>query len=79
MNNQPVTGFRFIHQWVEYTAQNNPNAIAVNDGSIFSYSQLNSDASGLANTLFENGVRQGDCVGVCLPRSYDLMVSILTS
>jgi amino acid adenylation domain-containing protein len=77
MNNQPVTGFRFIHQWVENIAQNNPDAIAVNDSSLFSYSQLNSDASGLANTLFENGVRQGDCVGVCLPRSYDLMVAIL--
>jgi len=77
MNNQSVTNFQFIHQWVENTAQLHPEAIAVNDGREFSYQQLIADATNLAAYLVENGVKQGDCVGVCLPRSYSLMYAIL--
>lgn len=77
MNNSSVTKFIFLHEWFEKIAETYPDAIAVSDPYLYSYSKLNTDSSRLSNYLLSRGIQQGDCVGVCLPRSYDLMVAIL--
>jgi amino acid adenylation domain-containing protein len=78
---------------VEATAKRMPDAIAVSFGSEthyseiqdsvslknqkLSYQQLNSQANQLARLLIERGVSPGNRVAVCLPRSVELVVSIL--
>ncbi|KAF7783783.1 hypothetical protein PRUB_a5355 [Pseudoalteromonas rubra] len=62
----------------EQQAALTPDAIAVHsDTEQLSYAQLNAQAAKLADCLQEQGVEPGDLVGVCMPRSACLMVSLL--
>ncbi|WP_125564743.1 non-ribosomal peptide synthetase [Pseudoalteromonas rubra] len=62
----------------EQQAALTPDAIAVHsDTEQLSYAQLNTQAAKLADCLQEQGVEPGDLVGVCMPRSACLMVSLL--
>jgi amino acid adenylation domain-containing protein len=57
-----------------------PQAAAlVEAGKPVSYGELNARANRLARLLQAAGVRPGDCVGVCLPRSADLIASLLAA
>lgn len=47
------------------------------DGQLLSYGDLNARANQLAHRLIVDGLRPGDCVGICLPRSFDLLVAVL--
>jgi amino acid adenylation domain-containing protein len=63
---------------VERVARERPdaNAVTSSDGDL-SYGQLWSQALALAGRLQEQGVRPGDPVALCLPRSSELVVGAL--
>ncbi|MFD4028383.1 amino acid adenylation domain-containing protein [Streptomyces sp. NPDC058576] len=55
-----------------------PDAPALTAGSAtLSYAELDSRAELLADGLYAHGVRPGDLVGLCLPRSTDLVAAML--
>ncbi|MGW5689355.1 condensation domain-containing protein, partial [Nonomuraea sp. NPDC003754] len=51
-------------------------AICGGDGVWLSYAEFGARVNGLASVLRERGVGLGDVVGVCLPRSVDLVVAV---
>ncbi|HWI58629.1 MAG TPA: amino acid adenylation domain-containing protein, partial [Bacillota bacterium] len=62
----------------EAQVERSPTAIAVRyDGKELTYAELNGHANQLARRLQGHGVKPGVLVGVCLPRSLDLMVALL--
>jgi amino acid adenylation domain-containing protein len=68
----PLQGF-FEHQ-----ASITPDAIAVTwRGKSLSYEQVNQSANRLAAWLKEQGTGQGNMVGICATRSFDLVIGIL--
>ncbi|MFI1222524.1 MULTISPECIES: amino acid adenylation domain-containing protein [unclassified Streptomyces] len=55
-----------------------PDAPALTAGSTtLSYAELDDRAEALADGLYAHGVRPGDLVGLCLPRSTDLVAAML--
>ena len=67
-----------IHQLFERQAARTPDAMAVlADDDQLSYHELNARANRLARCLQEHGVRDGDCVGIALERSADLVIAEL--
>ncbi|WP_258044158.1 amino acid adenylation domain-containing protein [Streptomyces sp. SM11] len=55
-----------------------PDAPALTAGpTTLSYAELNDRAEVLADGLYAHGVRPGDLVGLCLPRSTDLVTAML--
>ncbi|MFI2079420.1 amino acid adenylation domain-containing protein [Streptomyces rubiginosohelvolus] len=55
-----------------------PDAPALTAGSTtLSYAELDARAETLADGLYAHGVRPGDLVGLCLPRSTDLVAAML--
>lgn len=55
-----------------------PDAPALTAGATtLSYAELNCRAEVLADGLYAHGVRPGDLVGLCLPRSTDLVAAML--
>ncbi|WP_431936062.1 amino acid adenylation domain-containing protein [Micromonospora sp. RP3T] len=76
---RPPEGRPFVHQAVHARASADPDAVAVRDadGTDLTYAELASAVDGLARALRGAGVGRGDRVGVCLPRSADLVVAFL--
>jgi amino acid adenylation domain-containing protein len=71
---EPLT----IHQCFERQVVRCPRAIAVVDGATrLSYAELNDSANRLARHLTTLGVGPEVMVGICLGRSYELIVAIL--
>ncbi|MEU4745840.1 condensation domain-containing protein, partial [Actinosynnema sp. NPDC023658] len=69
---------RGVHALFAERAALAPDAPAVVfDDVVLSYGELNARANRLARYLVAVGVRPGSLVGVCLPRSADLVVSLL--
>jgi non-ribosomal peptide synthetase component F len=69
---------RCIHQLFEGHVESDPEARAVvSEDTCLSYTQLNAKANRLARHLQEMGVAPEDVVGVRMPRSDGLLVSIL--
>ncbi|WP_158206633.1 non-ribosomal peptide synthetase [Pseudoduganella flava] len=67
-----------LHTLFEAQAARTPDAIAlVCDDAEVSYAALNGRANALAQQLRALGVRPEDTVGVCLPRTADLVVALL--
>jgi amino acid adenylation domain-containing protein len=67
-----------IHQLFEASALQYPDRIAVTDREqSYSYAVLNRKANQLAWTLQKSGVRPEMYVGICLPRTVDLIVGLL--
>ncbi|WP_429002560.1 amino acid adenylation domain-containing protein [Xanthomonas fragariae] len=67
-----------IHALFEQQVARHPDAVAVVDGARqYSYATLNCCANRLAHHLIESGVRPGDHVAICLPRSMELLVAQL--
>ncbi|MEO1592147.1 MAG: amino acid adenylation domain-containing protein, partial [Cyanobacteria bacterium J06632_22] len=67
-----------IHELFEAQAQETPDAPALTDGQrALSYRTLNQAANRLAHHLRELGVGAETRVGVCLPRTASLVVSLL--
>ncbi len=67
-----------VHQLFEEQVASTPNAVAVVDQRRhLTYHDLNTQAGALARQLLSLGVGPDVCVGVCLPRSVDFVMSIL--
>jgi len=63
---------------IEAQAQKTPQAIAVRCGTAtLNYAQLDARANALAAHLQQHGVVRGDRVGLCLPRSVDLITAVI--
>ncbi len=67
-----------LHTAFERQVELNQDRPALSEGSEqLSYAGLNRLANQLAHRLIENGVSPGDFVGLCLPRSTELIVGLL--
>ena len=69
---------KVIHQLFEEQVNANPDAIAVEfEKEALTYKELNGSANSLAHILRQNGVEANRVVGVLLPRSPELIITIL--
>ncbi len=67
-----------LHHLFEQQAQRTPLAIALSDGQRqLTYDELNGRANQLAHLLRRRGVGPGQLVGLCLTRSFDLVIGLL--
>ncbi|MBW8849060.1 MAG: amino acid adenylation domain-containing protein, partial [Burkholderiales bacterium] len=67
-----------IHELIEAQVRRSPDAVAVvHEGVTLSYAELNRRANRLAHALIEQGVMPDERVAICLPRSAQMMVSVL--
>ncbi|MFY1594504.1 amino acid adenylation domain-containing protein [Micromonospora sp. WMMD737] len=67
-----------LHRMVEAQVDRSPDADAVwCDGQSLTYGELDAAANRVAALLVDRGVRPGDRVGVCLPRSPRLVAALL--
>jgi amino acid adenylation domain-containing protein len=76
---RPYPSDKCIHQLVEERAEQTPDAIAIEDGARrLTYRELNQSANKLANFLRRNGVGAEVPVAICLKRSADLLIALLS-
>ena len=74
----PADGGHLLHSLVERQVDQSPDAIAVRAvDAVLTYAELEVRANRVAWYLREAGVGPGDLVGVCLPRTSDLVVVLL--
>ncbi len=67
-----------MHELFLEQAAKTPDAVAVRwSARQFTYRELQEYAQGLANELRAEGVRDGDRVGIYMPRSIEMVVSVL--
>lgn len=67
-----------MHFLVESCVNSHPDSVALSfEGKDLTYSELNQKANQVARALMQVGVVPGDRVGVCLERSFDLIISLL--
>jgi amino acid adenylation domain-containing protein/non-ribosomal peptide synthase protein (TIGR01720 family) len=68
-----------IHELFEEQARRNPGNVAVvcEDGQL-TYEELNVGSNRLAHLLVSRGVNAGDVVGICLERSTQMFVALLS-
>ena len=73
-----LSRYSCIHQIITEQASRTPEHVAlVYQGESLTYAQLDAKSSQLAKYLVESGVRKNSFVGICLDRSFDMVVSIL--
>ncbi len=78
VNKNKARQLRPFHLLFEDQVERSPDATAVVfDGRSTTYRELNAGANRLAHHLRNLGVRVGDLVGVCLPRSSEMIATIL--
>ena len=66
-----------IPQYLDEHAEHTPDSVALRyEGELLRYSELARRANRLAHALRANGVKRGDRVGIYLPRSLELGVSV---
>ena len=66
-----------LHELFETQCESTPNALALIDGETeLTYHELKRLADGYAERLCEQGIRSGTRVGVCLPKSADLVAAL---
>lgn len=74
----PTESADTIHALIAKTAQDMPDAVAIEDGEReLTYRELEERAARLAGALAARGARPGSVVGLYLDRSADLVVSML--
>jgi amino acid adenylation domain-containing protein len=74
----PYPRDRCVHELFEEQARRTPDAVAlVSAGAVTSYGELDEQANRLARTLGAAGAGPGELVGVCLPRSAELITTLL--
>lgn len=67
-----------IHQLFEKQVQKTPDAVAIQfEGRSLTYTELNTQANQLAHYLRKSGVGADALVGICIPPSLELIVSLL--
>ncbi len=74
----PYPGDRCIHTLISAQVAKTPEAPAVRFGDVsLSYGELEQRSNQLAHWLVKLGIKPDDLVGLCLPRSVDLIVGLL--
>lgn len=75
-----------IHEHFEQQVVRTPNAPAIVQGTrgseemdLLSYASLNQQANQLAHHLMDQGIQVGDLVAICLPRGFEMVISILAT
>jgi len=69
-----------VHQLFEQQVERTPDATAVKFGEdALSYRELNYRANALAHHLRARGIGPDSIVGICLERSFDMVVSVLAA
>jgi amino acid adenylation domain-containing protein len=69
---------KIVPRLIEDRAARHPERIALqHEDARLTYRELNARANRLAHRLRDLGVRPGSLVGICLPRSTDLVVTLL--
>ena len=67
-----------VHEQIAMQAQQSPGAIALAwNNQTLTYAELDQRSTQLAHYLRTLGITAGQRIGLCLPRSFDLMISIL--
>jgi amino acid adenylation domain-containing protein len=67
-----------IHTLIEQQVDRTPDAPALTfEGRSLSYAEMDAWANRIAHLLRERGVRPGQLVGVCLERSFEMIVTLL--
>ncbi|HEX7836823.1 MAG TPA: amino acid adenylation domain-containing protein [Kofleriaceae bacterium] len=79
---RPATGAPGCHRLFERQCRQSPDAVAVSHGSDQTseqrtYAALNADANRMARYLITRGIRPGDRVGICMPRSVRQIAAVL--
>ena len=75
---RPAPKLRCVHRWIEAQASREPEAVALTAaGASITYAELNAQANRLARRLRALGVGPEMLVGLCLPRSTDMVVALL--
>lgn len=75
---QPFPRERLIHELFEQRVDARPDAIALELGQkSLNYRELEEKANRLAHALRARGARPGVYIGICLSRSFDLVVAML--
>ena len=71
-------GERNLVSMIEQYSRLNPDSTAlIYNGEMLSYAKLNEQANRLANYLVGNGVVEKSAVGLCLPRSGEMLIAML--
>ncbi|HYT30939.1 MAG TPA: amino acid adenylation domain-containing protein [Actinomycetota bacterium] len=74
----PYSSGRCLHELIEEQVARTPEAVAVElDGDVLSYGELNAAANRLAHALAAMEVGPGTIVGLCVERSFELIVATL--
>ena len=69
---------KVIHKFFEEAVEKSPDSMAISlNGETLTYSNLNERANLLAHHLISLGVKEDSLVGICMERSFDLIVGIL--
>ncbi len=69
---------KVIHKLFEEAVEKSPDSTAISlNGETLTYSNLNERANELAHHLIFLGVKEDSLVGICMERSFDLIVGIL--
>jgi len=67
-----------VHRLFEQQVQRSPDSVALLfEGQRLTYAQLNARANQLAHYLMKHGVGRETMVGICMPRSIEMVVGIL--
>ncbi|AKK03998.1 Pls/PosA family non-ribosomal peptide synthetase [Corynebacterium epidermidicanis] len=71
---------RTLYDILVSTASANPDAAAIDDGTVLTYADLMEEVDALANHLHDNGIRRGDRIGIRMSSgSKDLYLAILAT
>jgi amino acid adenylation domain-containing protein len=68
-----------LAELLEQAAAKSPDAVAIVDpqGQTLTYGQLNEAASRMADVLWQRGVKPGDRVGICMPKSINSVICLM--
>lgn len=74
----PLIGDRCVHELIEDQAARQPHSPALTLGEkTMTYAELNARANQFAHHLRDIGVRNDDLVGLCVPRSIEMIAALL--
>ena len=70
--------YSLVHEMFEAQAKRTPNNTAVESmGESLTYDELDRRANRVARTLRQRGLLTGDVVGICVERSFEMIVAVL--
>ncbi|MGD9201016.1 MAG: amino acid adenylation domain-containing protein, partial [Chitinispirillia bacterium] len=69
-----------LHQIIESQADKTPDRPALSfDGVLMSYREMSEKANQLAHFLIKHGIENDSLVGVCMERSFEMVIALLAS